>query len=171
MIEIRIAKLADAIHIALLGRITFTETFGSLFRVKNDLRSYSNKTFSVNKIKNSFKNSNNIYFIAFVDKLPVGFAKLKLNSKSGFIQSENLCQLQKIYVLRDFISMKIGLELQNILLKTAKENRFTQIWLSVYEDNSKAISFYKKNEFRTVGSHFFQIGKENFKFMAMSRGL
>ena len=34
IIEIRLAKEEDAQFIALLGRVTFTETFGHLFRIK-----------------------------------------------------------------------------------------------------------------------------------------
>jgi ribosomal protein S18 acetylase RimI-like enzyme len=171
MIKVRIANKYDAVQIAMLGRITFTETFGHLFGDKNDLLTYSNKTFSVSKIKSGFKNPNNIFFIAFVDNLPVGYAKLKLNSKSEFIRTKSVCQLQKIYVLGEFLSMKIGLQLQNLLLEKAKENKFDEIWLSVYEDNNKAIKFYEKNDFKTIGRHHFQIGKENFKFIAMSKGL
>ena len=46
-IEIRLAKKEDAQFIALLGRITFTETFGYFFRDQKDLIDYYNLTFSV----------------------------------------------------------------------------------------------------------------------------
>ena len=49
-IEIRLAKKEDAQFIALLGRITFTETFGHFFRDQKDLIDYYNLTFSVEKI-------------------------------------------------------------------------------------------------------------------------
>ena len=55
---------------------------------------------------------------------------LKLNSKSEFIESKSVCQLQKIYVLKDFLSMRIGFELQNLLLQKSKLE-FNKIWLSV----------------------------------------
>jgi ribosomal protein S18 acetylase RimI-like enzyme len=170
-IEIRLANNSDAEYIALLGRITFTETFGHLFENRNDLLEYHNRTFSVEKIKKGIKNRNNIFWISFVDGLPVGFAKLKLDSQSEFILSKNICQLQKIYVLRDFLSMKIGFELQNRLLDKAKKNGSEKIWLSVLEINYRAINFYKKNGFENIGNHTFQIGQENFEFMAMSKSL
>lgn len=171
MNEIRLANELDATHIALLGRITFTETFGHFFRDKKVLLDYYNRTFSVEKIRTGLKNANNVFWIAFVNELPVGYAKLKLNSKSNFIKSENVCQLQKIYILNDFLSMKIGLELQKKLIDKATENQFDEIWLSVLESNSRAINFYKKNGFKNIGNHDFQIGKENFEFIAMSRNL
>ena len=171
MIEIRIANNSDAEYIALLGRITFTETFGHFFRNKTDLLDYYNRTFSVEKIKSGLKNPSNVFWIAFVDELPVGYAKLKLNSKSKFIQSENICQLQKIYVLHDFLSMKIGLQLQNRLIDKAREKQFEKIWLSALESNKRAINFYKKNGFEDIGTHDFQIGSEHFEFIVMSRSL
>jgi hypothetical protein len=109
--------------------------------------------------------------LALVDNLPVGYSKLKLNSQSQFIKSKNVCQLQKIYVLRDFLAMKIGLELQNKLLEKAMAEGFDKIWLSVLEANDRAIKFYRKNDFITIGNHDFQIGKESFQFIAMAKNL
>ena len=71
-IEIRLAKKEDAQFIALLGRTTFTETFGHLFRDQKDLIDYYNLTFSVQKIEDGMKKQNNIFWIAFVNRLPVG---------------------------------------------------------------------------------------------------
>ncbi|MGB0150418.1 MAG: GNAT family N-acetyltransferase [Flavobacteriales bacterium] len=170
-IEIRLAKKEDAPSIALLGRTTFTETFGHFFRDQQDLIDYYNLTFSVQKIEAGIEKPNNIFWIAFADRLPVGYAKLKLNSKSEFVESKDVCQLQKIYVLKDFLSMKIGLGLQDALLKKAKELSFDQVWLSVLHSNERAINFYKNSGFEQVGNHDFQIGKENFEFIAMSKKL
>ena len=103
--------------------------------------------------------------------MPVGYVKLKLYSNSEFIKSNDVCQLQKIYVLKDFLSMKIGFELQNRLLKKAKELNFNNIWLSVLNSNERAINFYKKTGLKKIGNHDFQIGKENFEFIAMKKEL
>lgn len=170
-LEIRLATKEDAQFIALLGRITFTETFGHFFRDEQDLLDYFAETFSVEKIERGIAKANNAFWIAFVNRLPVGYAKLKLNSISGFIDSEQTCQLQKVYVLKDFLSMKIGFELQNLLLEKAKELNFKQIWLSVLHSNERAINFYKKSGFKNIGTHDFWIGKECFDFIAMKKEL
>ena len=170
-IEIRLARKEDAQFIALLGRTTFTETFGHFFRDQQDLIDYYNSTFSVQKIEAGIEKPNNLFWIAFANRLPVGYAKLKLHSNSEFLDSKKVCQLQKIYVLKDFLSMKIGLELQRSLLEKAKELRFTDIWLSVLNSNERAIGFYKKSGFEEIGNHEFQIGKENFEFVAMGKRL
>ena len=170
-IEIRMAKKEDAPFIALLGRTTFTETFGHFFGVQQDLIDYYNLTFSVQKIEDGIEKPDNVFWIAFANRLPVGYAKLKLNSHSDFIESQDVCQLQKIYVLKDFLSMKIGFGLQDALLKKAKDLSFGHVWLSVLHSNERAISFYKQSGFEQVGHHDFQIGKERFEFIAMSKQL
>ena len=82
---------------------------------------YYDLTFSVQKIEDGIEKPNNIFWIAFANRLPVGYAKLKLNSNSEFIESKGVCQLQKIYVFKaDFLSMKIGFELQDALFLPKK---------------------------------------------------
>ena len=64
-IEIRLAKKEDAQFIALLGRITFTETFGHFFRDQKDLIDFYNLTFSVQKIEDGIKKPDNIFLDSF----------------------------------------------------------------------------------------------------------
>ncbi|WP_147679076.1 GNAT family N-acetyltransferase [Algibacter pacificus] len=170
-IEIRQASKKDVKFIALLGRITFSETFAHYFSYEQDLLDYLEATFSLDKMENSIDKPNNKYWIATVNNLPVGYAKLKLNSASEFTLANQVCQLQKIYVLKDFLSMKIGSELQHHLLKKAKHLGFKEIWLSVLQENTRAISFYNKSGFEKIGEHDFQIGRENFRFFVMKKDL
>lgn len=170
-IEIRIAIIDDASIVSLLARITFTETFGHLFRDQDDLSQYLTTTFAVDKIERSIEKDTTVFWIAYVNKLPIGYAKLKLDSPSEFIDSQKVCQLQKIYILKDFLSLKIGLKLQIQLLAKAKELSYDVIWLSVLHSNERAINFYKKNGFTYIGNHDFTIGKEYFEFIAMSKNL
>ncbi len=166
--NIREANIADAEIISQLAQTTFDETFGHLFPNREVLLAYFEKTFSLEKIQSSIQKENNVFWVAFVEDIPVGYAKLKIHSPSQFIAKEKIGQLQKIYVLKEYLSMKIGLELQNTLLQKAKELGREYIWLSVYKENSRAINFYKKNAFNQIGKHQFQIGPYVFDFIAMS---
>ncbi len=163
------AKPDHAALVALLGRVTFTETFGHFFRDRNDLLTYLDKTFSVKKIAHSLTKSNNVFWLAYIDELPVGYAKLKVHSPSTFLSKENVSQLQKIYVLQDFLAQKVGFALQDALLEEAKSLGSKHIWLSVLKENERAIRFYIKNGFTLIGTHDFQIGKEHFQFQAMAK--
>lgn len=169
--HIREATEKDAAAIALLARITFDEAFGFLFRNRKELLSYFDTTFSVEKIKSSIRKKSNVFWIAFVDDLPVGYAKLKLHSSNDFIEDKNTAQLQKIYVLKDFLAQRIGHHLQALLLQKAKESGAKSIWLSALHSNQRALNFYLKNNFKEVGAHTFSIGQENFLFKVMYKPL
>ena len=159
----------DAQIIALLGRITFTETFGHLFYDKQDLANYLSETFGVEKLRTSLGKPNNIFWLAYVDQLPVGYAKLKKNAPSPFLDGNHVGQLQKIYVLKDLHSQQIGKALQEELLDHAQNLGIKNIWLSVLKGNDRAIGFYLKHGFLAVGDHTFQIGKQVFDFVALSK--
>ncbi|MEM1256889.1 MAG: GNAT family N-acetyltransferase [Bacteroidota bacterium] len=169
--QIRIADSKDAEFIALLGRITFTETFGHLFHDKQDLANYLAQTFGVQKIRTSLEKENNAFWLSYMDGLPVGYAKLKKNAPSPFLDGDAIGQLQKIYVLKDFLAQKIGKALQAELLGHAKNSGLKKIWLSVLKSNERAIGFYRKHGFVSLGDHTFRIGKETFDFQAMSKEL
>lgn len=169
MIQIRKANVEDAVHIALLGGITFTETFSEYFRDKEDLFKYNEKTFSVAKIKSSLQKENNAFWIAFWNELPIGYAKLKKYSATEFLSYENVSQLQKIYVLREFIGKKVGESLLEVLEKYFSESISSHLWLSVLKANGKALKFYHKNNFENIGEHGFQIGKETFDFFVLCK--
>jgi ribosomal protein S18 acetylase RimI-like enzyme len=170
-IEIRPATENEAPLIALLGRVTFDDTFGHLFTAREDVLDYLERTFSVTKITNSIKKTNNLFWLAWAGGLPVGYAKLKLHSDSGFGPSGREAQLQKIYVLQDFLGQGIGEALQQAVFYRATSEQRPQLWLSVLESNQRAIGFYKKHGFEKIGSHIFSIGREDFNFIAMSKQL
>lgn len=169
-IEIRTATITDAQHIALLGRLTFTETFGHLFKIKNDLLTYYDKTFSVEKIRQSLTQKNNTFWIAFINELPVGYAKLKKHSKCEFLKENQQSQLQKIYVLNDFHTQKIGFHLQEKVVTEAKKHS-SIIWLSSLNTNEKANRFYEKLGFHIIGNYTFKIGSLTSNLNAFAKKL
>ncbi|REC49028.1 GNAT family N-acetyltransferase [Chryseobacterium pennipullorum] len=168
MIQIRTAEAHDAQHIALLGRITFTETFSEYFRDSKDLFDYYEQTFNVAKIRKSLQNENNRYWIAFWKDLPIGYAKLKIHSPTEFITGNMTSQLQKIYVLKDFLDKKAGKALMDELMDFFTTSEQTHLWLSVLNTNRRALDFYERYGFSKVGEHQFIIGKEVFDFFALS---
>ena len=166
MINIKIADDSDAEIISSLGSITFTETFGDLFP-EPELEDYLIKTFSVEKISNSLKKQNNIYWVAYMNETPVGYAKIKLDSRVEEIGCKSQIQLQKIYVLKEYLDKKVGLALLNEIMANGEISSGTLIWLVVLHTNEKAVRFYEKSGFRKFREHFHQIGKLNFKYELM----
>ena len=163
-LNIRKATTADAEMVAMLAQITFDETFGHHFRDRNDLINYFNATFSVDKIRSSIAKENNVFWLAFVDEMPVGYAKLKKYSPVSAVEDVNCAQLQKIYLRKDYLNQQIGTPLQQAMFDEVIDLAKKTLWLSVLKTNYRALRFYEKNGFVTVGEHVFWVGKECFDF-------
>jgi ribosomal protein S18 acetylase RimI-like enzyme len=167
-LEIRRAGSHDAEFIALLGRITFAETFGHLFvSHAADLRAYLDRTFAVSKLRHSLEQTRNAYWLAMIDELPVGYAKLKTPSPINLLGGEHVAQLQKIYVLREFLGQGIGKPLFEAVLEHATAQPIGALWLDVLKENRRAIGFYERLGFAALGEDTYSIGAQTFLFHLM----
>ena len=171
MIKIRRAIASDAIHIALLGRITYTESHGDYIENKEDLLEFYNEYYSVSRIRKELNDDENLFWIVFSDELPIGFAKISLNMMNPNSTEINSCKLKRLYVLNDFIGHKIGSQLQEIILEKAIELKFKTIWLTAYYKNTKGIRFYHKYGFKETGKINFFVGKTNYENLVMVKNL
>ena len=168
-LHIRTATPDDAATVALLGRITFAETFGHLFlNHAADLRSYLDRTFAVAKIRNSLGEPDNRYWLSLLDGLPVGYAKLKYPSPTPLLPKEDPAQLQKIYVLREFLAQGIGKVLLSAMLTDAVRRGLNTLWLDVLKQNTRAIRFYEREDFVPLGDDTYTIGAQTFEFHLMA---
>ncbi len=171
MIKIKLAKEVDTNVLALLGRLTYAESHGHFIDDKNDLLKHLDENFSVSKTKQDINNPKNLFYLIYVDDLPVGYAKLVVNSKHKSIASQNNCCLEKIYILNDFIKLKIGKQLLIYVEEQAKALNLDTMWLSVYIKNNRAIRFYEKNEFKNVGELNFIVNGKSYENIVFSKKL
>lgn len=169
MIKIRKAKEADIDVLALLGRITWAESHGHYIDDKSNLLEYLNKNFSVAKTKQDVNHPNNLFYIVYVDELPVGYAKLVTNEKNESVVSQNNCRLERIFIQNEFIPLKLGQQLLTFVQEEAKAIQFDTMWLSVYIKNKRAIRFYEKNEFINVGSLNFLVNGKAYENIVFSK--
>lgn len=168
-IKIKQADKNDYEILALLGRITWKETFASLFRRKEDVKNYADNNFSISIVKSFLENPNANFWIAYLNEFPVGYAKIEMHVDSDVVKGKNVCKLHNFYVLNEFHSMRIGLQLWNKILERVKEQKCDKMWLSVLHTNDKAIQFYKENNFSRVGDFNFEIGIDSFLMNVMVR--
>jgi diamine N-acetyltransferase len=80
--------------------------------------------------------------LAYYFNEPVGYFKLKLDSY--FEESERKqIQLQKIYVLKDYLNKKVGGALLQHIFELQELRDYQVIWLNVLYTNDRAIYFMK----------------------------
>ena|SRR5215204_3515109 len=165
---IRKALPADAPVITQVGRQSFYDAFVDLFQSTQELDNYLDHTYNPVRIENSIRKPNNLYFLAFANELPVGFAKMRIHSNRPFIASQRQSELQKFYVLQQYHGTGAAQALINAVIKNAEKEKAEQLWLDVHVGNEKAKRFYEKNGFTKAGDHNFIIGTQIFYYDVMA---
>jgi diamine N-acetyltransferase len=161
------ANLANAETISSIGKLSFRDAFGNLFNDKAALFEYLEFTYNIDKIKKSIEKENNVFFIAFMENVPVGFAKVKKHSLNEQIESIAQMELQKIYVLSYYHGSGAGAALMQAVLDLAYKVQPDYLWLDTHVSNAKAIRFYEKNGFIRSGKNYFTIGNQTFDYYIM----
>ena len=88
-----------------------------------------------------------------------GFSKIIFNTPHPLIHSPDITKLEKIYILKDFYDLKLGLNLFTFILNLSREENQKGMWLNTWMKNDRAINFYKKNGFEIVGEKDFKISE------------
>ncbi|MDQ3134757.1 MAG: GNAT family N-acetyltransferase, partial [Acidobacteriota bacterium] len=69
-------------------------------------------------------------------------------------------ELVRLYVGRDWLGRGVGAALMGGCLDEARRGRHKTLWLGVWEHNQRAQAFYRRWDFREVGTHIFQLGSD-----------
>jgi len=168
MIKVKTADHSHADVISMIGRQAFRSAFGDLFKSKEELAEYLEYTYSPIKIAKSIEKESNVFFVAFVENVPVGFAKVKKDSLNEQIESISQMELQKIYVLPYYHGSGAGKALMEAVLELTEEICPDYVWLDTHVTNTRAIHFYEKYGFQKIGKYHFVIGTQTFNYHLMS---
>ncbi|MEO9076145.1 MAG: GNAT family N-acetyltransferase [Gelidibacter sp.] len=150
------ATKSDFKVLAAIGRQTFMESHGESAS-KSDIAFYIDENYSDKTFEAELSNPHNIYHLINHDGQPIGFSKIVLNSPTSDIETATATKLERLYILKDFYRLKIGLELLTFNIELSKSNNQLGMWLFVWTQNERALNFYIKNGFEIIGSHNFKI--------------
>jgi ribosomal protein S18 acetylase RimI-like enzyme len=150
------ANAEDFQLLADIGKISFIESHGSSAN-EEVIEMYIKEKFNYDVFKEELSSPENIYHIIFYGNQPAGYSKIILNSSHPGIPVKNVTKLERIYLLKEFYSLKLGAELFEFNLKLSKQQNQDGMWLFVWKENHRAISFYKKNKFKIIGSYDFKL--------------
>lgn len=156
MISITKASEKDYPAIVSIGKVSVAETHKESCSEK-DMNEFIESRYNNEAIKEELADPNNIYHIIHYNGQPVGFSKIVLNCKHQNIAAENVTKLDRIYLLKEFIGLKLGIRLLNFNIEISKNNNQAGMWLYTWVGNEKALKFYFKSGFTNIGSHKFYI--------------
>jgi len=155
--QIRQANTDDVKILAELGAKTFYDTFRP-FHSEEDMQQYIKKSYSVELISENLLKSSIQYFIAFDEEKPIGYLKLIKDVSHEKLPTQKNIELEKIYVLKEYLDKKVGKKLILKAINYSKQNNFETLFLGVWQENHRAVNFYKKFGFETFTIRTFQLG-------------
>jgi len=153
------AELKDIVQLQKIGRQTFSETFSG-DNTQENMANYLEEAFSIEKLTDEFNNKNAEFYFAAIDEKIVGYLKLNFGKSQTELQDDKGLEIERIYVMKEFQGNQVGQLLYNKALEIAQEKNSKFIWLGVWEHNSRAINFYKKNGFVEFDKHTFKLGND-----------
>lgn len=171
-IKIRLAETEDAELLSELGRETFHDAFiGYSQMPKNELKRYLNEAFTLESLSAQLIDENSIFLLAEIENEVVGYAKLETNISTKGVKAENPIKLKRLYCKQSFFGFGIGAVLMKRCLEEAAKRHHDTIWLTVWEHNLHAQSFYDRWNFEPCGSFDFVFGQTVLSDVVMQRHL
>jgi ribosomal protein S18 acetylase RimI-like enzyme len=153
--EVIAAKPENAEVLASLGATTFYETFRP-YNTEGDIQAYIQKAYQVEDIRQKLGAPDQYYYaILWKEDQPVGYLKLILQATHPVLSSK-VIELEKIYVLKS--QHGVGQLLMDEAIRFAKQQQADQLFLGVWNENHRAVAFYKRNGFEVFDTRQFQLG-------------
>jgi len=158
-VKIRKIKILDLAQLQKIGISTFTETFAE-HNTKEDLEKYLKESFAADKLIAELENPNAAFYFAELDDTIIGYLKINFGDAQTELKDNKSVEIERIYVLQAYHGKKIGQLLYNKAIEIAKEHQAQYVWLGVWEENHRALQFYKKNGFVQFDTHIFKLGND-----------
>jgi ribosomal protein S18 acetylase RimI-like enzyme len=153
------AIVAEAEMLQQIARQTFLESFAES-NTEQNMKQYIQESFAIPKLAAELNNPDSEFYFAMLKNQPIGYMKVNLRGAQTELYNSRAVELERIYVLKSHQGQKIGQLLFSKALDIAREAKAPFLWLGVWEHNTNAIGFYKRQGFTEFDSHQFKLGDD-----------
>lgn len=158
-IQLKKVTLNDIDQLQKIGRQTFFETFAES-NTEENMKEYLENSFSTEKLHSELNNPNSEFYFAVEEDTVIGYLKINFGASQTELKDDKALEIERIYVLKEFHGKKVGQLLYEKAIQIAKETKSDYVWLGVWEENHRALAFYKKNGFVEFDKHIFKLGND-----------
>lgn len=155
-LSIRPAVPSDAPTLAALGPATFREAFGWAF-AEADIAARMALGYAPEKVARDLADPAQAWWLAEAEA-PFGFIALKRGEAPACIGSDGAVELSRLYLLQAWHGAGAAQALFDAALsKAAAWGR--RLWLLAWDENPRALAFYRRQGFAQVGTDPFALGE------------
>jgi len=102
-----------------------------------------------------------VTWLAMHDASIVAYAQVRRNDRPpACVVSPHAVELQRFYADRSVRGTGLALRLMRHAFHAARELGGRQVWLGVWEHNTRAMAFYRKAGFAEIGSTHYVVGSD-----------
>src|SRR5919106_5903448 len=154
---VRLGTRGDALLLAELGARIFRES--SPHTPHEDLESYLKENFTCEKLFAYLSVKSAAALILEKSGQAIGYALRYPGQAPNWLPPHSI-QLNRLYVLEEWTGRRLGDVLMARCLEHVRYSGFESIWLTVWENNGRAIRFYERWGFQKVGVYDFVVGRD-----------
>ena len=169
-LRFRDGDVSDAARIADIGRHTFSETFGHVYK-KSDLDAYLKSYFSEERVGRDLADDNYDYRIAEAPSGLLGYAKIGPVSPGLKQEFPDALQLHRLYVREARQGVGVGGILLSWAIERARERGAATLCLGVWTNNQHAIRVYENRGFKNGDTYEIYVGDAKDQELKMSLDL
>ena len=158
-IVFRKAAIEDAELLTMLAEESFRKAYTGEMRIE-DLETYIQEHFHVARQQQEIKDPDADIIITFIQDRAVGYSMIQLNPVPACVDPDSAVELKRFYLLPEAKGTGIADAQMQATLANAKSKKLSAVWLGCWENNARAISFYRRWQFRSVGYHNFLVGSD-----------
>ncbi|WP_135210803.1 GNAT family N-acetyltransferase [Vitreimonas flagellata] len=155
-VKYRDADAADAEALAAFAERTFTETFGHLYPPE-DLTSYVEAKYRARVVAGEIAEPETRYRLALRGDSIIGYCKVGVVDME--VDATDALELHRLYVDSSAKGAGVAQALMDEALAWARGKGAKRMYLSVWENNTRAQAFYRRYGFEHVGEHKFMVGR------------
>jgi ribosomal protein S18 acetylase RimI-like enzyme len=167
---IRKANRSDAKQLAQLAERTFRDTFAAT-NTAEDMDSHCRVNYGESAQAGEIENPGMVTVLCEEGERLIGFAQLRWGDAPDCVLATSPGEIQRLYVARDWHGKGVAQDLMRVCIQEMHARGSDFIWLGVWEQNPRAIAFYRKFGFIEVGEHVFPLGSDPQRDIVMARSL
>lgn len=136
---------------------TFVDTFkGS--SDWDDLVQYAQSAFSEATLLAELQTDTSMFYVCKDEGRIVGYMKLNVGEAQTEYRGDDALEIQRLYLSDTVQGRGYGSQLFDRAIEEAQQRGKKKVWLGAWEENDKALQFYKYKGMVVVGEHHFIMG-------------
>lgn len=158
-IEIKPVTVHDVHLLQKISIQTFDLAFAD-FNTKENLATYYQLAFSIPALIKQIENPNSTFNMVYVDNQLAAYTKVNIGESQTEIKAPDGLEVERLYIYPNYQNFGLGEFLLNQIKERALSLNKKYMWLGVWENNHRAIKFYRNFGFEKFDSHIYVMGDD-----------